>query len=151
MAAGVAVRATRSFTEAELCEMDAPGSTTRSLIWMWLALMPSVALTKPSIVVAKAYVPSERYEAACDTCTATLCMVSHPRGAHTYVNLLETRERVPSCVQRIYNVNVCIVACTWLGKEQCTLTWTSSTASSLHAVDWPSHTPHSSTSPLWQQ
>ena len=49
---------------AELCEMDVPGSTTRSLIWMWLALMASVLLTKPSIVVAKAYVPSERYEAA---------------------------------------------------------------------------------------
>ena len=63
-AAGVAVRATRSFTDAELCEMDVPGSTTRSLIWMWLALMASALLTKPSIVVAKAYVPSERYDAS---------------------------------------------------------------------------------------
>ena len=63
-AAGVAVRVTRSFTLAELCKMAVRGSTTRSLIWMWLALMASVLLTKPSIVVAKAYVPSERYDAA---------------------------------------------------------------------------------------
>ena len=44
-----------------------PGSTTRSMIAMWLAFRLRVLLMKPSMVVAKAYVPSERYELACDT------------------------------------------------------------------------------------
>jgi len=41
-----------------------PGSTTRSVMAIWLAFSLSVLLMKPSMVVAKAYVPSERYELA---------------------------------------------------------------------------------------
>ena len=65
---GLAVRSTRSFTVWEAWEMLEPGSTTRSVMAMLLAFRPSVLLMKPSIVVAKAYVPSDRYEDAWEPC-----------------------------------------------------------------------------------